>query len=760
MRTLLKTLFSTTMLITAGAAFAQTAPEGAPEAESNPPAESESLVISKIVVTANRREERLQDVPVSVTLVDGSQLAQQNINSVENLTRAAPSLNLAGPSGFGALSIRGIGSLSFSRSSEGSVGTVVDGVALANTSSNPPLLFDIQRVEVLEGPQGMLFGRNASAGVINIVTKAPDPSGFEFISHVSAGSRNNVIARAAVNVPVSENAALRAALSYTQEPEIQQNIVDGSWLQREGKAARLRFLWEPTDTLTINLAGDYNETGADGGVPWAVFSSSPTSLLTARLAACGVNVEPENTEGCINGKSVTSADTFGASAQVDWDIGDLTLTSISAYRGAEGGSSGDVDSTPTNRLVQTVSDEIDNFSQELRLTSPSGGFVEYVAGLYYFQSETANVTTSVGPILADLDLIAACPVPLPGFCQLPLGQTRPTDTETESYAAFGQMTINATDRFRVILGGRVGEEDVSAFASASTTAPGAAAEFGPIAAVNATVSDSYFSYRVGAQYDLTPNVMVYATYAEGYKGAAINDQSPSAGVSLIVNPEKPTSAEIGFKATILGGRMALNATAFQTDVEDFQAQFIDTSGGTPVFVFGNADSFTVKGITTQLLGQPMEGLNLNVGVSYLSSEFNEQYLQFDSAGAIVDVSQLEPDNRFKLTASGEYERSLTGKLDGFIQADAVFSPERYSDAARSPILTIEEGWLVGGRVGVRTSDGRYSVSVFARNIFDEFRSTARFGTPVAQQQLDLSSFSQFSGPEAHRVVGVSIDASF
>ena len=147
-------------------------------------------------------------------------------------------------------------------------------------------------------------------------------------------------------------------------------------------------------------------------------------------------------------------------------------------------------------------------------------------------------------------------------------------------------------------------------------------------------------------------------------------------------------------------------------------------------------------------------------MSYFTEEYPEQYLQPDAFGAIVDVSTLGKNDQFKITSSAEYEWSLSGNLDAFIQGDAVYLPEAYSDAARSEILALNDAWLVGGRVGVRTADGRYGVSIFVRNLFDEFRPSARFGTPVAAQQLDGASFSQFDSPEGHRVVGLSLDARF
>ena len=738
----------------------QTVPQQVSGDETTPEAAAQRGNVGDIVVTANRREERLQAVPVTVTVVDGSQLTRQNVNAVEDLARTAPALNQAGPPGFGAYSIRGIGGLSFSRSSESSVGVVVDGVALANTSNNPPLLFDIARVEVLEGPQGTLFGRNSSAGVINIVTNAPDPTKIEVIAHADLGSRNNYIGRGALNLPLGQDAALRVTGSYSQDPQVQKNLFNGTYVRREAKAGRARFLWRPSSTLTINLSGDYTDSDVDGGTPWAVYSSSATSLLSARLAACGVTVGPENQNGCVEGGNVTSNTSYGFAGQVDFDLGGPTLTSITSLRRVRAGSDVDVDSTSANRLVQHVRDRINNFSQELRVSSPSHGLIEYVGGLFYFHSNLNNVTASAGQILADLPLIGACPLPAASLCALTLGGSRTTDTAIESYAAFGQATINATDRLRFIVGARVGHEAVSAASPATTTAAGAFAQFAPVPAISATTDDTYLSYRLGAQYDLTSNLMAFATYTRGYKGPAVNDQATTTATPLLVRPEIPKSGEIGFKATLAGGRAAFNATAFYTEVEDFQAQFYDVT--IPAFIFGNAPKLTSKGVTANLFGQPIPGLIANVGVTYNSTRYGAGYsiANFQNVTTSAEGRELSGAAKWKVTASAEYSTALSSRVDAFVQADMVYRSRAFSNATNDAILATAGAALFGGRVGLRTNDQRFGASVFARNIFDTFRPTARFATPVAAQQLDPLSFSQFAGPESHRVIGLSLDTRF
>ena len=751
-------LASTSLLAISNAAFAEGAAQSEPSKMAAKQAEA-VVAVSEIVVTANRREERLQSVPVTLTVVGGEQLTRQNINTVEDLQRSAPALNLSGPAGYGAISIRGIGNLSFARSSEGSVGVVVDGVSLANSSDTPPLLFDIARAEVLEGPQGTLFGRNSSAGVINIVTNAPNPARFEAIAHADIGSRDNLIGRLAVNVPVSSNSALRITGSYDREPQDQRNLNDGTYNQHDGTAGRARFLWEPNDKLKINLGADYTQRTADGGVGWAVYSSSPSSLLTARLAACGVTIGPDNEDGCSNPDFSETKISYGFSAQADYDLGGPTLTAITAYRGVRAKSLNDVDSTLADRYVQDTHDTSANFSQELRIGSPNSGAVQYGAGHYFFHRRAESVVGQIGQVLADLPLIGACPLPVSALCGLTFGQYRPLDTAATSYAAFGQTTISASDRLRFILGARVGHEVVRADDRASVLEPGAFAQLTPATAFSRDAADTYLSYRVGIQYDLSRDLMTFATYTRGYKGPAVNDGASDTSVPLIVRPEIPKSAEVGFKATLAQGRAAFNGSAFYTDVTNFQSQYWDSS--IPAFVFGNAPKLTSRGFTANLFGRPIDGLTANLGATYTDATYGAGYYVANYLNNIVsaDGKQLGAP-KWKITASGEYEHPLTSSLDGFVQVDVVYHTKTFSNSANDPILAIDGSTIFGGRFGVRTQDGRYGLSIFARNLFNTFRPSYRFATPVAAQQLDPAAFSQFSSPEAHRIVGVSLDAKY
>lgn len=546
------------------------------------------------------------------------------------------------------------------------------------------------------------------------------------------------------------------------------NRYDGSHYQVSGDSARARLLWEPTQDVSVNLIADYSNFDRKGGVPWSVYFSTPTSLLSSRLAACGVVVGPENTQGCADGGTDTSTESYGFSGQVDTQFHDLTLTSITSWRRLLVASFGsDADSVPINRLNLNASPyDVRNFSQEFRVSSPKGGFVDYVAGLYYFHSDLESQNAQAGFLGAD----AGTP--------FLLGQILATNSTTESYAAFGQGTVNISDDFRLIVGARYGSEDVSAVTKGSL-APGAVAPFASIVGVDADVSDRYLSYRLGAQYDLGPSAMAYVSYTRGYKGPSVNDQTGGGTIPTIVEPEVPKAAEVGLKSTLFVGRLTANLAAYYNKVENFQTQYFDPT--LAKFVFGNAPELTTKGVSFDLVARPLDGLTFNVGGLFNDAKYGDGYfvacgqLQtaaqgcetiLNGAGVAVGKADNAGGNRligapeWKLTGGGEYETSLGRGLRGFAAVDFVYTSTINFGAAYEPVNSNQPATIVGGRLGVTTEDGRYGLSLFVRNLFDVYRPIVRFATPTAAQQRDPQSYSQIAGPESRRVIGLSLDVRF
>lgn len=741
------------------AAQTQTSPsEGAsPAPRAEDAANSETPDVGDIVVTANKREQRLQDVPQSISFVGAPQIAQQNINNLNQLDRAAPSLGTNG----GALKIRGVGAQTFSRSSEGSVGVVLDGVALANTSVGGGLfnLFDVARVEVLNGPQGTLFGRNTSAGVINVVTNAPDPNRSEMAAHIEAGDQDAYRAQAMVNLPIGGAAALRLVGFRTRPVHTIFNVPRYGWDDQTTSGARARLLVQASPSLTLNLIGDYSQLRQSGG-GWVVRQAPPGAYLTTQLAACGIVPDDRNRRNCSGGDRFAFTRAYGGSFQADLDLSGYTVTSITANRWLKDDSGGDSDNLPVDVLdINTARSSIENFSQELRLTSPSGGRVEFVLGAYYF-----NGKLSAGGIQAGSLRI----VPF----GLRLGTGFQTTVDSDSLAGFGQATVRVVGGLRGIVGLRLERQTIQA-QTRRFRAPGAVAAFGTLTPVDGAYRDTDFSYRLGAQYDFTRDVMAYVTFARGYKGAAVNDNGDTTLAPAVVLPETPKSLEAGIKATVLSGRLGLNLSAFRNDIDNFQTQFFDpTVGAAGAFVYGNAPSSRSQGIEFSMLGTMSEFLSLQGGVTYTDATYGGGYraacapLQTAAQGCAAnntfDASgrQFTTVPKWKATVSGELKAPVATDLEGYLQSDLVYTSRISYVASPDPEAVVGDRFLLGGRIGVRTGDGRVGFSIFARNLLNQVVPTNILQTPLAPQLGAVNSHIQFYGPESFRSFGGAIDIKF
>lgn len=787
--------------------------------------EATEEAVAEIVVTATKRPERLQDVPVAVSVVSSQQLASQNITSASDLVRAVPSLSGSTANASSALTVRGIGTAAFSRSAEGSVGVVLDGVALGNTSAASPQLFDLARVEVLEGPQGMLFGRNASAGLINVVTNEPDPREVSGLVHADIGSRNSRIVQGVLNLPVGSQAALRVSGAYSRDPDKQFNVVSKDWFKSESVSARARFKWDSGEGFTLNLIGDYNNRQVSGGSSFVLARvtgpgagiGAPGSALDLQgslvysqisSAACALVINASNTRGCTDGPNTEDATAWGVSGQADIELGNHTLTWISAYRELDSTRDQDSDSMPINVLNTNASASVlKNLSQEIRLTSPSDGLISYVAGLYYFDSKQDHSTTQAGKILYGLDLpVINFPLPpthpayplyalylltgLPAsaggtiYSTIPLGQTNRLDIDAESLAVFGQATVNFSDSIRGIAGFRYGREEVD-MSRTSSLAPGVLGKFpsSSLAPIAAKAKDTYFSFKLGGQADLARDVMAYVTYTRGYKGPSTNDQvaSPVSGgitVPLVVKPEIPHAWEAGIKSSLFGRRLVLNASLFHTRTTNFQAQFYDLARGG--FVFANAPELTSKGFEVSLFGKLSDHLNINAGVIFADAKYGPGFkvqcaqLQTEAQGCITDPAnsavkyddadgnRLPFSPKWKANLGAEFHTDISQSAEAFLSTDLTYTSRINFSSAYDPLASTGSRAVVGARAGVRSVEGNWGVSVWARNLFDNQAPVFMLANPIvgASGRVDPQSYLQIFGNESFRTVGLSVDFRF
>jgi len=725
------------------------------------PQAADTPSLGEIVVTAQRRSESVTKVPISITVADSKQLERQQVNTITDLSRIAPSLEIQAAPGQntgGGGSIRGIGTQTFSAGAVASVGVVVDQVSQGN--ANISNLFDVARVEVLKGPQGTLFGLTTSAGVINITTNKPEFDKVsvrvrtELSNAGTAGSKSgNQVMQGVVNLPLASNAAIRIAGFGNLRQGPDYNLSNGKYVANDTWGTRGHLLWQPTERLTVNLIGDYTQSRvtnggdfftfvkASGAAPFPLAAGVPDNVA-ANLASCGITAAEGNRNFCTSANYVDHSYSGGASLQVDYQADPFTITSISAYRKSlETGSAAATSVFRADPLLLQVANgdvhrPIDLFTQELRISSPSGQSVEYTGGLFY-----SNQIQSRAPEPLSISIHPAPGVFIP-VASGGTGTFRVTDT---SMAIYGQATIHASDKLRLIAGGRFTWDGLKLDTWAGSVAGSLNSHTG--------LDVNRFSWKAGAQYDLARKTMVYATASQGFKGGQI--ATPTGAAPYVVQPEIPTSYELGLKSTLLGS-WVLDTSLFYSTIKNFQAQQCTTSNlGSISCVQTNIDGVKSRGAEINLFGKVTKNLSLNTGFIWAKATYPKGYLGTD--GTNIGGTQLAYAPEYKFTLSGEYTQKLTENVNGFFALDTVWKSRLRYEANSFTESTFRPHWTVGGRVGVRTADDRFTVAVFARNLFNVHEPA------LMQTSFPYSNGANVGaiyGPQSFRSVGLSLDGKF
>ena len=625
-------------------------------------AEEQATTLGTVTVTATRREASLQEVPVAVSVVDGEQLERDNRNNVSAIVQQVPTLNYrAGASNKDtSLFVRGVGTISTSPGVEPTVATVIDGVVLGRPGQSTLDLLDLERIEVLRGPQGTLFGKNASAGVLNVVSKgiSEETRGYVDYSHFGGGNENRL--RFGIGGRLTDT--LKGSLStllgkYDGNVENVANGHDVNGYDRKGVRGKLEF--EPSDDLKITLIGDYSD-GRDT-LPSGVITSTSSTAFASALRP----VSPSDHNRKINSDYKTYVDDIntGLSGQVDWKLGDFTLTSITAWRGWDNTQYQDGDRSAQLPLVASHDKgEVDynQYSQELRLTSPKGQFNEYVLGLFYMhgKSEETYQRRSVNASVAN-------------------NGRADYSVTNDSFAVFGENTFNFTDDLRGILGLRWTHDDLEydhrRVSSSATPVTG----IQPSTASKGSVDEDGFSGRVGLQYDFSHDLMGYATYSRGYKGPAYNvffNMQPRDTQAL--KPETSDSYEIGLKATALNKRLTANLAVFHTDYDDYQANFFDTVANQVVTRLINAGSVKTQGVELDASFQATRQLKLSAALAYTKARVDHFNCPAGAAANCdIDGGRLPFTPDWKSYVRADYSIPLNNGLDLELSTDYSWQDE-------------------------------------------------------------------------------------
>ena len=789
----------------AGIALAAVATSGAWAAQSSA---SSATSVSEVVVTAEKRLENIQEVPITMTAVKQQQLDRQNIQTTTDLVRAVPSLTTSDE---GVFQIRSIGTQGFGRSAEQSVSVVLDGVVLARTLTNA--LYDLDHVEVLSGPQGTLFGKNATGGVINIVTNAPVLNHWEAIGHIDAGSHDYIHSYVVANIPIGDTAALRLSYHHDATGHIVFNTFYDKWDHNTDDGVRARLLWRPNDRLTLNITGDYQKlasNGVNGVADFAgvqVYSFAPAgSALAATLASCGIVASPNNNRVCANSlyeNGVSIGNTYGrwnagGAIQIDYALPlGLTFTSITAIRQTvnedfkvHGDIAGEFgDTLPQNILDRNLVPYYDRtISEEARIASPANQPINFVVGFYYSTTYTHD----------EIDQSGTFGIPLGG---LEFRRFYDMWIHQDNYAGFGQVNWQATPKLRFLVGGRVTHDDLSdlsinrfddAFPPGPFIYTGNLGFFSVLPVNSCTVAGGVpydavqkpcpagtsttdpgrltktgLSGKAGVEYQFSPRLMVFATVARGYKGPFLNEAATYIAslpqTPLVVKSEYPLDFELGVKATF--NRLAVDASLFTDKIEDFQTTiYVPPTSQMALanFIQGNAPHAITRGIELSVFGDLTDDFSINAAAIYNDAHFNKDFLVNCAAGPCPALHQLPFAPRYKATLSGEFHHPISNQLTGFLASDLAFS-SKYFYSSSPGFPPSPSRYLLGARAGVRVG-GHWSVAVFCRNCLDKRYpiSAAPDGFAASDGGIVGNQFStyQFLTIDSYRVVGATLDARF
>ncbi|MBB4640188.1 TonB-dependent receptor [Rhizorhapis suberifaciens] len=708
-------------LLAGGSAFAQE--EVAPVTTTD---EALSGMVD-IVVTARRRAENLQDVPIAVTALGGAALEKGGITSVLDIAKVTPNVtmtqfNVGEPQTY----VRGVGSQTDSAASESSVTVSVDDVPIGRGGAPSVAFLDVSRIEVLRGPQGTLYGRNASAGTISFYANRPEDS-FSGYVEGSYGSFDTYGAKAIINTPVAEGFALRAAGQYSHSDGYAKNIATGERLQGgERYAGRLQLQAE-TGAWVFLISGDYSKDDLTGDSRYVVGSSesSPGLLAVANAIQAPYAGDVWKSSGFPG--TFQKRRNYGIVGRIEYDAGWSTITSVSAYRNNEyslrADYSGLRDAFPL-RVDDRIQESSHQVTQELRLNSPSTSKIQWVAGLFYYKDDVDRVEQFV--------VTANAPIP----AVLGGDNTGSQAAQTTSYAAFAQATLPFAEIFELTLGGRLTHDKKEVFQTLVHNGPaGSGVGFpffpGSPYAVPAKASFTKPTWRVTLAAEPAPGKHIYLSYDRGYKSGTFTSQAQNAvQAGFLVKPEKLDSFDLGFKTQWLDNSLRLNADAFYLKYQDLQ---VFEFGQTLNFVLANADA-TVKGVEVQAVIAPTRNFNSGFNFSYQDAKFTSNPF-FSGATLPYDGNRLSRAPKIKWSTFVELSQPV-GSGTATVRANYDFQDAFYYNPANDA-ASLQKSYGVLGAFAAWESSNGLKLSLTGTNLLNEKYSVHH----ISFQGLGLRIFS-------------------
>jgi len=700
-------------LVISGNALAQNLP---PTSDQSAAGAGNANQVADVIVTAQRREQNLQEVPASVTAFDSGNLQAQAVQNLTDLNSKVPNVVLAPVGAYpyaSAFFIRGLGFADVESTFEPAVGVEMNGVYLARNSGALQDFFDIDSVEILRGPQGTLYGRNTIGGVVSVRTKRP---GNTFGGEVLAtfGDRGRAEARVAIESPLNDVFAVRASMMYKNYDGYNYDATTGKKVgNNQVWSGRVTLVARPTDNLEATLIGDFDRERGSGAafrnasLPGNVYYNfSPDTGTPTPVVPAG-NSDPRNPYVVYgNTPLFASLDTWGLTFDVEYNLGGAKLTAITGYRVFKDRVQSDYDASALNFFAALRDQRHEQFSQEVRIASNGKNRLDYVLGAYFMHQSYDITNTQSGIIYGGLSV------------------PQIASQSNSAYAAFGQLDYHLTDALTLTAGGRYSYEtkrftNQPLFYPASMTYHGDWGNFSP---------------KLGISYQLDPNVLAYFTWSKGFRSGGFNGRAASFTSAGPYNAETVSSFEGGLKTELFDKRVRFNLAGFSSTYSNMQ---VGTQGLTQAGVYEsivtNAAKARIDGIEAELQWVLGGGFRLNANGSWLHAHYIDNLTDLTSDGVNNPTDNKDLPLAYAPTWSGSaglfYDHQISfGRLSGSV--NAVYMDDIYTSSGvinrTSNVQVRPANVLVDATLGVQADSG-WRIGVWVKNAFDKTVINNTFG---------------------------------
>jgi len=753
------------------------------------PVLSFAQALEEIVVTATKRSVGLQDVPIALSVMSGDTITSLGLRDMEDVSVYMPNVTLSQAAGASQIFIRGVGSGN-NFGFEQSVGTFIDGVYFGRDRNARAAFLDVERVEVLKGPQSTLFGKNTVGGAINITTVRPSEEFKGFVQASYMDESNGIGLIGGVSGPLSDSVRGRLVAKVYENDGFMTNTSPGGsdGPQRDDSVIRGSLEWDVSENLSVFLKAEHGEFDVTGR-NYKITTSTPTSTSLYGLGddanfadSLGFN-HNQSVSGLPGRADFDNNDSDIFQVDVEYQMGEFSLRSISAYTDYQFSNCLDADYSSLDFLDRCRDETHEQFTQEFILTSPSGGSLEYLAGIFYqnatLQSDASTMLnwSAIPPVeSAILNLVGGLPAGainsefLNNFGQ-----------ETTTWSAFAELTFNISDSFRTIIGVRYSDDSKDASKTQITTTPGTGVSNPMLAAVNGAGGlgfaveydydegrkEEHWTGNINLQYDFDNDIMTYVNLSNGYKAGGY-DADNSMDRSREFEDETVTSLEFGLKAEVWDNRARFNTAVFFTDFSDLQVSGFESAG----FVVGNAAESEVQGIEMDFVVAATEELTVNGAWAYLDSTYKSYgnaactvYQQTDGScaanGGFQDLSgaTLQFAPQWAGNFGVDYVTPLTDGVNFRGRLDALYSDEVSIAPDGDPNVVQQSYWKFNAILAIESQNDTWSVALVGKNLSDE--TTFNWGNDATLSGLGFGfEYAYFHIIEAPRTVELQARLNF